>query len=186
MPLIEKISSLCNLSKGAQQFLVERVQPFEFKKSEIILNDRHVCEYLYFVTSGLLRGYYFNEAKEITNWIATEDDFGTSYYSLISQQPGYETIEALEHSRVDAIHKKDMDLLYEKFPETEKAGRVLLENYYLRLEERMIYTRFKTAKERYQHFFENKKDLVRRAPLGCIASYLGITQETLSRIRAEK
>jgi CRP-like cAMP-binding protein len=79
-----------------------------------------------------------------------------------------------------------MDQLYAQFPETEKAGRILLENYYLRLEERMIYTRFKTAKERYQHFFENKRELVKRAPLGSIASYLGITQETLSRIRAEK
>ncbi|MCD6065445.1 MAG: putative transcriptional regulator, Crp/Fnr family [Bacteroidetes bacterium] len=186
MSLIQKITTLCNLSDGAQKFLQERVQRFEFKKNEIILNDRSICEYLYLVNSGLLRGYYFNDAKEVTNWIATEDDFGTSFYSLISQQTGYETIEAIENSSVDALHKKDMDQLYAQFPETEKAGRILLENYYLRLEERMIYTRFKTAKERYQHFFENKRELVKRAPLGSIASYLGITQETLSRIRAEK
>ena len=186
MSLIQKISTLCNLSPGAKQFLEERVQHFEFKKNEIILNDRSVCEYLYFVNSGLLRGYYFNEAKEVTNWMASEDDFGISFYSFISHEVSYETIEAIENSKVDALHKKDMDLLYEQFPETEKAGRMLLENYYLRLEKRIIYTRFKSAKERYQHFFETQKEIIRRAPLGCIASYLGITQETLSRIRAEK
>jgi len=105
---------------------------------------------------------------------------------FLSNTPSYERIEAIENTEVEAIHKDDLELLYKTFPETERVGRVILEQYYMRLEERVVYIQFKSAKERYEHFFTKRTELIKRAPLGCIASYLGITQETLSRIRAEK
>lgn len=186
MSFITKIAAVCALSKEAQEFIQKHTKTFEFKKGELVLEAGNPCEYIYSITKGMMRGYYFNEAKEITNWIANEEDFGTSFYSFISQQNSYETIEALENTTTEVLSKKDLDTLYRNFPETEQAGRLLLENYYLRLEERVIYIQFKTAKERYDHFYETRRDILKRAPLGCIASYLGITQETLSRIRAEK
>jgi len=72
------------------------------------------------------------------------------------------------------------------FPETERAGRLILEEYYARLEERLISIQFKSAKERYLTLLKNRPEIIQRAPLGRIASYLGMKQETLSRIRAEK
>ncbi len=186
MSFLAKIASICTLSKEAQEFIQSHTKNFEFKKGDLILESGKPCEYLFSISSGMIRGYYFNETKEITNWIAHEGEFGTSFYSFISQENSYETIEALEKTTLEALHKKDLDVLYERFPETQKAGRLVLEEYYMRLEERVIYIQFKTAKERYEHFHKNRREVIKRAPLGCIASYLGITQETLSRIRAEK
>lgn len=186
MPLIEKITALCNLSADAKDFLHDHILKQEFKKGSSILDAGKKCDSLYLVSAGLLRGYYLNESKEVTNWIAADDDFGTSFYAFISGGTSYETIEALENTIAESINKESLEELYSKFPETERAGRILLQNYYLRLEERIIYLQFKSAKERYQTFFEKRKEVLKRAPLGCIASYLGITQETLSRIRAEK
>ncbi len=75
--------------------------------------------------------------------------------------------------------------MYLDFPETERIGRIITENYYIKLEERVLNIQFKTAKERYQKLMLKKTSLLQRVSLGQIASYLGITQETLSRIRAE-
>jgi hypothetical protein len=76
--------------------------------------------------------------------------------------------------------------LYKRFPETEKAGRLILKNYYSRLEERLISIQFKTAKERYDILFNKRPEVFNRAPLGKIATYLGMKQETLSRLRSGK
>ena len=75
--------------------------------------------------------------------------------------------------------------MYQLFPESERAGRLLLEDYYTRLEEHLIAMRSKSAKERYQLLSQKRPDIIRYAPLGKIASYLGMSQETLSRIRSE-
>src|ERR1700741_4913381 len=139
MSFITKIASICSLSKDAQDFLSSRTKTSGFKKGDLVLEAGKPCEYLYSISKGMMRGFYFNETKEITNWIANEEDFATSFYSFISQQNSYETIEALENTVTDALHKKDLEDLYKNFPETEQAGRLVLENYYLRLEERVIY-----------------------------------------------
>ncbi|MBL7931953.1 MAG: Crp/Fnr family transcriptional regulator [Bacteroidia bacterium] len=132
-----------------------------------------------------MRGYYILDNKEVSNWLATEEHFCTSYYSFIARTSSYETIECLEKCEVEAISYSTLHKVYSLFPETERAGRLILEDYYSRLEERMISLQFKSAKERYDVLFKTRPELLKRAPLGTIASYLGMTQETLSRIRAD-
>lgn len=185
MNLVSKISDLTHLSQEASEWLQSNLVEMTFKKNEEVLRSGKVCSHLYFVTSGMLCGYYIQEGKEICNWLASEGDFGTSYYSFISRQPSYEIIQSIEESTVQAISFEKINELYGLFPETERAGRLILEEYYRRLEERIISVQFKSAKERYQNLFNTRPELIKRAPLGRIASYLGITQETLSRIRAE-
>lgn len=77
----------------------------------------------------MLRGYYYSNDKEVTNWLAIENEFCTSFFSFLSNAPSYERIEAIENSEVEAIHKDDLELLYKTFPETERVGRVILEQY---------------------------------------------------------
>ncbi len=185
MSLISKIGTLTNLSPEALNFLEEHVETQVFKRNEEVLRNGRFCNHLYFVTQGMLRGYYIIDNKEVSNWLATEGDFCTSYYSFIARTTSYETIEAIEKSEVQAISYANLNKVYNLFPETERAGRLILEEYYSRLEERMISLQFKSAKERYEGLQKNRPELLKRAPLGCIASYLGMTQETLSRIRAE-
>lgn len=184
MSLITKIAGLARLSAEATEYLQKHTEQFSFKKNEEILRNGKVCNHLYFINQGLMRGYYLLENKEVTNWLATENDFCTSYYSFISRTPSYETLECTEKCEVEAISYVTLNKVYGMFPETERVGRLILEDYYSRLEERLISIQFKSAKERYEVLFRNRPQLLNRAPLGHLASYLGITQETLSRIRA--
>jgi CRP-like cAMP-binding protein len=132
-----------------------------------------------------LRGYYFVEGKEIRNWFAQETEFATCFYSFIANKPSYEIIQALEDCKLVQLKYSALQAIYAKYKETERVGRIITENYYIKLEERLLNLQFKTAKERYQKLSTTKSNLLQRVSLGQIASYLGITQETLSRIRSE-
>lgn len=184
MEFLDKIKLITPLTENAYRMAQSGIEQFQFKKNQVLLRKGMVCNYLYFIRSGMMRGFYHTSKKEITNSIATEGDIITSYYSFITRKPSYETLECLEESTVQAISYQKLNELYAHFPETERAGRLVLEDYYARLEERVISIQFKSAKERYDLLYQSRPALMHRAPLGCIASYLGITQETLSRIRA--
>jgi CRP-like cAMP-binding protein len=186
MNLISTIQQLTPLSNEAVEWLSEKIDYFSFKKNECILPYGKICNYLYFIQAGMLGAYYESEAHEVCNWISMEGDFATSYYSFITRKPSYETIECFESCEVEGIHYSTLHEMYQRFPESERAGRLIMEEYYARLEERLISLQFKSAKERYQQLMENRPAIIQQAPLGRIASYLGMKQETLSRIRAGK
>lgn len=188
MALVTKIAALTQLSPEGAQWLAEHIREYTYAKGKVVLREQQVCRNLYYVQSGLMCGYYHQSArsssKEVCSWLAVEGDFATSYYSFIARKPSYETIECLEPTRVQALSYDDLQQLYHLFPETEKAGRLLFEEYYARIEEHLYANRFKSATERYHTFVQARHKLITRAPLGRVASYLGMTQETLSRVRA--
>lgn len=186
MELASRIVELTNLSAHAIDWLSDNVESFSLKKNETLLTEGKICNYLYYITSGMVGGYYFADDKEVCNWIAIENDFATSYYSFISRQPSHETIACFESCKIQALSHSKLNDMYRLFPESERAGRLILEDYYSRLEERLISIQFKSAKERYNLLFQKRPEIIRRAPLGRIATYLGMNQETLSRIRANK
>ncbi|TXB67135.1 Crp/Fnr family transcriptional regulator [Vicingus serpentipes] len=185
MGLISKISQLTDLSPKAIEWLEKNIDQFSCKKNEILLHERKICNHLYYLQSGMLTSHYLMDAKEICNWIAIEDDIATSYYSFISRNPSYEVVECIEAAIIQSISYSKIQEMYTLFPETERVGRLILEEYYSRLDERLISIQFKSAKERYRLLFETRPEIIKRAPLGLIASYLGMTQETLSRVRGE-
>jgi CRP-like cAMP-binding protein len=186
MALVSKIVQLSKLSKEAENFLTNSIESFHFKKNETVLQQHSICNYLYYVKSGILGSYYHTEEKEVCNWIAAENDFATSYYSFISRKSSFEIIECYEDTELQAISYSKVQEMYSLFPETERAGRLIFEEYYLRLEERLLSIQFKSAKERYDLLMKRSPQFILRAPLGRIASYLGMSQETLSRIRSGK
>ena len=141
------------------------------------------CRHLYFLQQGALRGYYTLDGKEITHWFGFENDFVTSFHSFITGQPAVESIQLLQGSILWSISREDLNVLLDRFSEIERLVRIVYENYYIRLEERFINSQFKSAGERYQNLLEQSPHIIERVPLGYIASYLGISQETLSRIR---
>jgi CRP-like cAMP-binding protein len=185
MSLITHLSSIITISKKLETEINSASQDLSVKKGELIVTLDERCDDLFFIKKGVLRGYYFDEDKEITNWFAAEQEFATCFYSFITNKPSFEYIQALEDCELVKLSYSSLQKLYLRFPETERIGRIITENYYVKLEERVLNILFKTAKERYQKFSESKSHLLQRASLGQIASYLGITQETLSRIRAE-
>ncbi len=149
------------------------------------MREGKTCRHLYFLQQGCLRGFYNLDGKEITHWFAFENDFVTSFYSFITLQPAVENIQLLENCTLWSISKDSLTNLMNRYTDIERLVRIAYETYYLRLEERFINGQFKTAVERYSDLLQHTPHIVERVPLGCIASYLGISQETLSRVRGK-
>jgi len=179
---INQISFLGDEAKDALQAITKTIH---LTKGEYLLEEGKVCDCLYFVEKGCLRGYYNLDGKEVSYWFSTEGLFASSFYSFISRKPSYETIRALEDSSLIAIHFDDLTCLYKNFHEIEKLGRLVNERYYLQLEERTYSLQFLSAKDRYEKMIANNPTWLQRISLGFLSSYLGITQETLSRIRGK-
>jgi CRP/FNR family transcriptional regulator, anaerobic regulatory protein len=156
------------------------------KKDEFILQEGRIAKKMYFLNKGLIYCHYTKEDKQVINWFAKDGDFFTSMYSFISQKPSYESIQAIEDSMFYSISYENLQMLYQKHPTFDKIGRLIVEKYYIEVEENIIAIKFKTAKERYDELQEKEPNLLQRVSLGKIASYLGINQETLSRIRGKK
>lgn len=181
--LLEHIQKYCPLGNGALTALNSALEKVELTKGYLLTSEGKVCNHVYFLERGCVRGFYNLDGKEITYWFAFENSFVTSFYSFITRNPGVETIQLLEDSILWAISYKDLQELYSTHPDIERLGRVMHERYYVMLEERFLSNHFKEARDRYEILLNNSPHILQRVPLGYVASYLGITQETLSRIR---
>lgn len=144
----------------------------------------NVCRHFYFLEQGALRGFYNLDGKEITHWFGFEHDFVTSFHSFITGNAAIENIQAIETCKMLAIAKDTLTNLFNQHHDIERLVRIIYEKYYMRLEERYVNAQFKTASERYKELQHHAPHIIERVPLGFIASYLGISQETLSRIRS--
>jgi CRP-like cAMP-binding protein len=135
----------------------------------------------------LFRWYYYNEdGKDITDSFGLENSFITAFDSFFQRRPSRYFIELLEDSTVYLMTYSDLERSFEKFPEIERVGRLILIEILEQTLEKNAALQFHNAQERYEFITEKYPDLLQRASLGHIASYLGITQETLSRIRGKK
>ena len=106
-------------------------------------------------------------------------------HSFITRQPSYESIEALEKTTSGKISQEDLSSLFDSHPSLERTYRMILEHYYIALEEQLIFSKFKSARERYLELMENRPKIIQKASVGQIASYLDMSIETLSRIRGK-
>ncbi|TGL58180.1 Crp/Fnr family transcriptional regulator [Leptospira ognonensis] len=182
--LLTAIDKILKLAPEIQETLSSKTKIRHLKKKEILLKPNECIHSIYFINHGLLRGFFYQKRKDITTWFSLEGEITTSISSLITGKPSLEGIEALEECELGEISRHDLNLLYESFPEFNKLGRLLMELYYIESEERAVHFQFKTAKERYTYFLIKYSHSFHRIPLTHIASYLGITKETLSRIRS--
>jgi CRP-like cAMP-binding protein len=182
--LLNHIKKYYRLSAEAQYALHGCFEQLIFSKNEYLVTEGKTCRHLYFLQQGALRGFYNLDGKEITHWFAFEEDFVTSFHSFITQEPAVENIQLLEGSILWGISKDRLTELFNQYHEIERLVRIAYEKYYIRLEERYVNAQFKTATERYENLLQYSPHIPERVPLGHIASYLGISQETLSRIRS--
>ena len=156
----------------------------EVPRKHKFLELGQVCQRVYFITGGLVRGYYFDEnLSERTAWIMKERDVIMSVGSFYTQEPSKEYIETLEPSIVGSISFDELEMIYAKFPKFNFIGRLLTQHYYTLADKRTTELRTFSATEKYRIFTERYPDLKDRVPLKYIASYLGLKQETLYRIR---
>lgn len=183
--LFQHLENFYKLSSEAQQALEACFEEIVLPKGEIVVNQGNVCRHMYFLQKGALRGFYNIDGKEITHWFGFENDFVTSFHSFITGEPAVENLQLLEGSVLYAISKETLTGLFKKHHEIETLVRIVYERYYIRLEERYVNAQFKTASQRYEDLLFRNPHIIERVSLGQISSYLGISQETLSRIRSK-
>jgi len=164
--------------------LGEICEPLTYPKNYFLHKPNRICSHTYFITSGLIRVYYLKGDKEITDNFSAEKEWITSIYSFLQNIPDHFHIQTLEETQVIRISLNDLEDCFKDFPEMERFGRMLISKYFLEQSERIISLQFHSAKERYQFFERTSKDKLARVPLGMLASHLGMTQETLSRVRS--
>jgi CRP-like cAMP-binding protein len=182
--LLSHITAFHRLSTEAENALQNCFTQITLNKNEFLLTQGNICRHLYFLEKGALRGFYNLDGKEITHWFGFEKDFVTSFHSFITGEAAVENIQLVESCTLWAIATETLTELFNQHHDLERLVRIAYEKYYIRLEERYVNAQFKTATERYEELIIQSPHIIERVPLGFIASYLGISQETLSRIRS--
>lgn len=156
----------------------------EVAKKTRLLSSGDKSNAIYFIISGTARIYYLDkEGKESNTWFLFENELLISVYSFYTGNPSFEYIETLDDCKLISLKRERLDYLYNKYMEFNFLGRKLTEYYYMRNELQANELRMLSAKERYERLLERSPALFQRVSLSHIASYLGISRETLSRIR---
>lgn len=159
---------------------------FEFqkiKKGAFLLKVGEYCRSLSFVQSGLLRMYIPTPDKDITQWISTTGDFTTDLSSFIFETPSRLSIQALTDTEIFTLSKENYNRIGNEVSEWHELEKFFIIRCFVMLEERIFSHLSMTAEERYNVFFEKHRELFHQVPLQYIASLLGMSPETFSRIR---
>ena len=173
-----------SVSKEAENAIKEISSVIKMKKNQDLQTIGHTCKTIYFINKGIARIYYYYDGVDITESFAFENNIIARVESLFTGNPSRKAIQVLEDSEIVAIDATQLFDLYDTYPETERLFRKIFEAGYVDTVNRMEAIQFHTAEERYTLLIKEQPTLLQRVPLKHIASYLGITQVTLSRIRA--
>lgn len=182
---IQYINSYISLSEEAEKEILNLILEEEVPKGHLLLEEGKTCERLYFIAKGTVRTYHYQNGKDITYWIYSENIMITSWHSYILRKPASEYIETTEGSTLISLTYNQWQELYLKYPKLERFGRLVLEEQMSLLDDFFKGYYFLTAKEKYELLVSAFPTITQRANLGHIATMLGISQETLSRIRGK-
>lgn len=158
-------------------------QEEKLQKNEFFTQTDKTCDKLSFVKSGILRIYTLSDGKEITQWISTQNFLLTEVMGFFFNQPNRWAIQALTETELLSITKTNYLKLCQKFPKWNEIEKQLIMKCFMMMEDRIFSHLSMTAEERYELYFQQNKKLFNQVPLQYIASLLGMTAETLSRIR---
>lgn len=185
-PLADFIGMVYPIGKKTEQYIIQNSFRRRVSRGKYLLKPGQFCSHYYYIHKGVLRSFIKEDNKEITTWINPENEITTSIRSMARSEPSLEYIQALENSDLYAISFESLQKMYTLFPEMNIAVRILLEEYYAASEERAYISRLPSAEKRYNHFNATRPELLNRIPLKYVASYLGMSEETLSRLRGKK
>lgn len=181
--VINLLSGLHPLNPELIRFLSEKAEYRRIRKGKMLVRSGEICHHVYFIIQGVLRGFIQDEDKEITTWISIDHEVVSSISGFIDQAPSLENIQVIEAAELLVLSHADLEFLYHTYPEFNIVGRKLLERYYQHAEARAYIARIPGAEKKYQHFVRNYPHLTNRVPIKYIASFLGVTLETMSRVR---
>ncbi|WP_236977729.1 Crp/Fnr family transcriptional regulator [Membranihabitans maritimus] len=174
------------LSADCQKDFIDSSKINVFKKGDIAVREGQFSKKAYLIIEGCARAYYLKDGKDVTDWFTFENQFMAPIVSFFSQEASPHYVEFVEDSIVLEFSKDTFDILSDKHHDFERFISKVVTETMLGLCERLYTIQFNKADERYQHLLNIHPNIVTRIPLTHIASYLGITLETLSRIRNPK
>lgn len=184
--LQKKVAENINITNEEFEFAKTLFIPKKLRRKRFLLQDGDPCIYTTFVEKGLLRSYTIDEkGNEHILQFGMQGWWMGDLYSFLTGEPSEYNIEALEDSELLLITKPSWDLLLEEVPAFERYFRILIQNNLIATQRRLMRTMTTTAEERYQKLLLDFPDIVQRVPQHMIASYIGITRETLSRLRSQ-
>mgnify|MGYP001627209844 CR=1 FL=1 len=179
------LTSLLPLSTEAWAEGLTYFSKQKLNKGEIFIQQHELCRHIGFVAAGSLRVFFTNEqGEDITSCFCTENMFTTSFKSFVAQQPSALTVIALEDTELYVISYDNLQKLYSISTGWQNIGRILTEKAYLSLEQHSISLNKESARDKYLRLLEEQPKVLLTAKMDDIASYLGVTRRTLSRIRS--
>jgi len=185
-PVIAYFNSVCQLSPGAIKDFDDHTFPLSIQKRKYLLKPGSVADHFYFIVKGVMQGCMKDEGKLITTWINEENEIVGSIRTLGTTEPCREYLQALEDCELIAVPVALTEMAFDKYPETNTIARRLWEHNYRSAEDRAYIGRISSAEKKYRYFLEKQPNLIKRISLKYIASYLGMTLETLSRVRSRQ
>lgn len=184
--LQQKIAAISSLSEETMNHYLAAWKYWSVPKDHFLLREQSVSDYIYFIQKGVARIYYYKNGKEITEWIALDEQFFLSITSFFNRTPSHLIIQTIEPSEVYGIHHNDFMTLADKYHDIERLLRKMVTRSLILSQVRMDSIQFETAQQRYEGLVKNLPNILQRVPLSYIASFLGVTLETLSRIRSQR
>lgn len=186
LPLFEYFNTFHKLSNGSKEAILNICSISTIPKNKDLQSIGHTCCTIYFVKKGIARIYYYKDGTDITESFAFENSLIARVESLFTGKPSKKGIQVLEDSEFIGISSPLLFDLYNQFPDIERLFRKIFESAYVETVNRIENIQFHSAEERYLALTRESPDFLKRIPLKYIASYLGITQVSLSRIRAHR
>lgn len=185
--LLETLGFIVPLPAPMQERVNREILTEKFNRKHLLLKPGETARRLYFIRSGFLRAYFIDDqGKECTTWFMGKGDLMISVYSFFTQKPAHEYIEVLQDCKLQSLSWHELNAYYADFPQGNLLGRIVTQKYYILSEERSIFLRSQTPETRLNQLLERYPDIEQQTTLTNIASYLGMTRETLSRIRSKK
>lgn len=184
--LIQFVQSVLPMSTGKAEQLVEKFKPKKIAKNAYLLKEGSVCNETHFIEKGIMRSYIYDvEGNDITTAFSSPKMHTSDFLSFFKRMPSKEYIQALTDCETWYITYDDMQANFHAMPEFREFGRLNIINQYGVLKERMLSMIQQTAEQRYANLIHSNPEVIQHVPLKYIATYLGITDTSLSRIRKE-
>lgn len=176
----------CTLSPLGIQTLANILVPIKLLKGEKVFPEGQVCDAMYFVERGMVRQFYYKNGKDVTEHFSYEGRIVFCIESFLKQEPSRLMVETLENTTLYAIPYEAIHMLMSTNTEIALLYRKILEHALISSQEHADSQRFENAAERYARLLSTKPEIILRAPMVYVASFLQMTPETLSRVRSAK
>ncbi|MEL7427444.1 MAG: Crp/Fnr family transcriptional regulator [Bacteroidota bacterium] len=180
---LEYINARAPIERDLRAQLSDVFQTDQIDKAQLLVREGMVAHRIYFIQKGSARTYYLQDGKDVTSWFYREGQLVTSWSSFYKRVPSFENVELTEDSVVVSLSFDELQTFYREHPKMQEFGRLMVEEQLIFLDYFYRGFMFMSAKEKYELLLSIFPDVTQRVNLGHIASFLGISQETLSRIR---